>query len=367
MKWDAYRVLLRGGKVFILDTSGSGEWARAAAAFPEECDVQIIKPLLGDRAVLDPLRVFTADMPDDPEQVARLKAQAGQVALDYLCAKASIGTSMQDYDYLTLREAIETLMESDNPADWDCRRLLELVRTRGEGLDPTVKERKVPRYQHLTDLLEAVADSADARHTIFGSGPVVHFSADAILIDAPVTVPKEGASVTHLRPQERDGIAFIYLITAIMVEFATRDQRFVAVVLDEAHALSYGDVGPRMILNALRTLRKNVAALWLGSQITTDATREEFDDLIPQMWVGRCTPSAAAKQLALIGAAVTKDNLDTLANLPTGTFLRRDQAGRIGLVRGLRLPPDLYAAFHTSRRTAAENEERELVTAGTTT
>ena len=128
----------------------------------------------------------------------------------------------------------------------------------------------------------------------------------------------------------------MYLVAAFSrrVLFRTRD-RFAALLLDEAHALTESAQGHSLVMDLIRDGRKHYAAVWAFSQLPTDLTgdAEDVDALLGYRMVFRQPHQVAPGALRFLGSDGRDDNLATVTSLQNGECLMRDPRGRLGLVR----------------------------------
>jgi hypothetical protein len=129
--------------------------------------------------------------------------------------------------------------------------------------------------------------------------------------------------------------------------------RFAALLLDEAHALTASAQGHALVMDLIRDGRKHFAAVWAFSQLPGDLTAEsgtdDIDTLLGYRIVFRQSPGTAADALRFLGSDGRDDNVETITSLQTGECLMRDLSGRLGLVR-IAAPDDpaVVSAFSTT-------------------
>ncbi|MEX0667151.1 MAG: ATP-binding protein, partial [Acidimicrobiia bacterium] len=125
-----------------------------------------------------------------------------------------------------------------------------------------------------------------------------------------------------------------------------------ALLLDEAHALTASAQGHALVMDLIRDGRKHFAAVWAFSQLATDLTGqdgEDVDALLGYRFVFRQPLQTSGEALRFLGSDDRDDNVETITSLGTGQCLMRDHSRRLGLVQIA--PPDdpaVAAAFSTT-------------------
>ena len=189
---------------------------------------------------------------------------------------------------------------------------------------------------------------------MFGDpGPAVDLNGDYVCFHIPgLRLPRQTTTRDDQLPEELLGQAILYLVAAFSrrVLFRTTD-RFAALLLDEAHALTSSAQGHGLVMDLIRDGRKHFAAVWAFSQLPTDLTGEgdDIDALLGYRIVFRQSRQTAGDALRFLGSDTRDDNVETVTSLGTGECMMRDPQGRLGLVR-ITTPDDpaVAAAFSTT-------------------
>ena len=144
----------------------------------------------------------------------------------------------------------------------------------------------------------------------------------------------------------------MYLVAAFSRRVLFGDpNRFAALLLDEAHALTANPQGRALVGDLIRDGRKHFAAVWAFSQLPSDFADDDnaLDALLGYRAVFRQSRQTAPDALAFLGSDAREENVQTITGLGTGQCLLRDPTGRLGLV-DIASPhdPDLLAALSTT-------------------
>ena len=191
----------------------------------------------------------------------------------------------------------------------------------------------------MADKLRALAEISYGRLVFGDPGPAVDLNGDYVCFHIPgLRLPRRGVSRDDQLPEELLGQAILYLVAAFSRRVLFRhSDRFAALLLDEAHALTASAQGHALVMDLIRDGRKHFAAVWAFSQLATDLTAEsgteDIDTLLGYRIVFRQSPGTATDALRFLGSDGRDDNVETITSLGTGECLMRDPSGRLGLVR----------------------------------
>jgi hypothetical protein len=323
----AVNTLGMGGQVVAVDRTEAGEYARLAEVVAGS--TQVVEVSEQAAVCLDPFQVFTTDE-------LRLRYGVGFITLLTATPPASTAGAQC---HRAARAALDDAHETGRPP-----RLADVfihLDNTGDGSE-------------VADKLKALSGLSYA-NLIFDDNPVLDLTADYICFHTPgLRLPRRHTSRDEQLPEELVGQALLYLLAAFSrrVLFQHED-RFAALLLDEAHALTSNPQGRGLVSDLIRDGRKHYAAVWAFSQLPGDLTgetdEESLDALLGYRMVFRQARQTAPHTLAFLGSDDREANLETVTSLETGECLLRDPTGRLGLVRIS--PPDdpaTLAAFSTT-------------------
>jgi hypothetical protein len=328
----AATVLMRGGKMIMIDRTQAGEYVRFAATMSEVgIRSQVVTVNDDGGLLLDPLRVFTP-------------ATARQVALGYLGMVCGLdGTSLES---AALDKAVENVTRPGSQL-FDVLHELERLTDYGG-----------PEFRHGRELalrLRAIANNRFGAPA-WGDGPSIDTTADCTVIHLPnLAVPRREVLLTeHLArkmlPEQVCSLGLLYLVAALARGIVFDEtSRFAALAMDEAWALTSTLPGQQLLEEVLRDGRKHNAAGWVFSQ-NPDDLPPELRDLISARFVFGLTGEAAASGLRWLGVDPSRENIDMLEQWaarrevvagPEGDFvpheppecLMRDASGRVGRIQ----------------------------------
>ena len=330
----AHNTVAMGGQVVAVDRTEHGEYSRLALVMSGSTQVVAIT----DEAsvCLDPFRVFDTDE-------LRLRYGVGFITL---LTATPPGSAAGTHCYRAAQLALEAAEEAGRSP-----RLVDVI----DHLDATGGA-----AAEVADKLRALSGISYGRLVFGDAGPPVNLDADYMCFHVPgLRLPRRGSSRDDLLPEELLGQAILYLVAAFSRRVLFRHpDRFAALLLDEAHALTANPQGRALVGDLIRDGRKHFAAVWAFSQLPSDfATAEDdttLDALLGYRVVFRQARQTAAAALAFLGSDDRDDNVETLTSLGTGECLLRDPTGRLGLVR-IAQPDDpaAVAAFSTTPMSAA--------------
>jgi len=329
----AYNTVAMGGQVVVVDRTDACEYGQLAAVLPGQ--TQIVEISAGAKVGLDPFQVFDTDE-------LRLRYGVGFITL---LTATPPGSAAAAHCYRAAQETLESAAETGTRP-----RLRDLVTHLGDGPGVEVAEK-----------LAALAGISYGRLVFDDPGPAVDLSGDYVCFHIPgLRLPRTGTARDDQLPEELLSQAILYLVAAFSrrVLFRSRD-RFAALLLDEAHALTSSAQGHRLVMDLIRDGRKHYSAVWAFSQLPTDLTghtdnpSEDVDALLGYRMVFRQPHQSAPGALRFLGSDGRDDNLATVTSLGTGECLMRDPDGRLGLVR-IAVPddPTVADAFSTTPGTA---------------
>lgn len=325
----AYNTVAMGGQVVAVDRTDAAEYARLA---PVTAGTAQVVEVTEDSAVcLDPFRVFDTDE-------LRLRYGVGFVTL---LTATPPGSAAGAHCHRAAQAVLDAAREAGSPP-----RLGDIVDQLEATPDPAGE---------VADKLRALSSVSYGRLVFGDAGPPVDLDADYVCFHLPgLRLPRRHATRDDLLPEELLGQAALYLVAAFSRRVLFRHpDRFAALLLDEAHALTASPQGRALVAELIRDGRKHHAAVWAFSQLPTDlggdAGDEPLDALLGYRVVFRQARQTAAQALTFLGSDDRDDNLEAAASLDTGECLLRDPTGRLGLVRIT--PPDdpaAAAAFSTT-------------------
>jgi hypothetical protein len=316
-----------GGQVVAVDRTEAGEYARLAEVVASS--TQVVEVSEQAAVCLDPFQVFTTDE-------LRLRYGVGFITLLTATPPASTAGAQC---HRAARAALDDAHETGRPP-----RLSDIfihLDTTGDGSE-------------VADKLKALSELSYAS-LIFADNPVLDLTADYICFHIPgLRLPRRHTSRDDQLPEELVGQALLYLLAAFSRQVLFQHQeRFAALLLDEAHALTANPQGRSLVSDLIRDGRKHYAAVWAFSQLpgdlTGDTDEESLDALLGYRMVFRQARRTAPEALAFLGSDDRDQNLETVTGLGTGECLLRDPTGRLGLVRIS--PPDdpaTLAVFSTT-------------------
>jgi hypothetical protein len=327
-----------GGQVVAVDRTEAGEYARLAEVISGT--TQVVEVDEQATVCLDPFQVFDTDG-------LRLRYGVGFITLLTATPPASAaGAHCHRAAQQVLNDAIET---GRRPRLADI-----LIHLDNDGAASEVADR-----------LGALSELAYANLVFGDQSPALDLTADYICFHAPgLRLPRKHTGKDDLLPEELVGQALLYLLAAFSRRVLFRHQdRFAALLLDEAHALTANPQGRGLVADLIRDGRKHYAAVWTFSQLPADLTGEEqeesLDALLGYRMVFRQARQTAPAALRFLGSDDRDANLELVTGLDTGGCLLRDPTGRLGLVHIA--PPDdpaTLAAFSTTPLAEPETHGR---------
>jgi hypothetical protein len=362
--------------MLLIDRTYAGEYVRFAKAMADSgISTQVVTIGAaedGEDVLLDPLRVFAG-------------ATARETAVGYLSLVC--GLEPTSLEAATLAKAVDEVAGR--------RGRLPDVLAELHRLDGQVAKQQQARKLALR--LEALAGNRFAA-PVWGDGASIDTSVDCTVIHLPnLAVPgREVVLSEHLAkkvlPEQVCSLGLLYVVVALARNIAYRfPQRFAALALDEAWALTSTLPGQQLISDMVRDGRKHNAALWIASQHPDDLPAD-LRDLISVRFLFGLTGAAGEAGVAWIGVEPSQEHLDMLeswaARRDSGEqpeigapseCLMRDPAGRVGHVQVARAeteelhqalesnPTRLTPAALITEDSAAKAELAASVAAGHTT
>ena len=325
----AHNTVAMGGQVVAIDRTEQGEYGRLAEVVGGSAQVVEIS---ADATVgLDPFAVFDTDE-------LRLRYGVGFITLLTATPPGSVAGT---HCYRAAQHTLERATETGKPA-----RLRDVIDDLEASGGPGGE---------VADKLRALAEISYGRLVFGDPGPAVDLNGDYVCFHIPgLRLPRRNVSRDDQLPEELLGQAILYLVAAFSRRVLFRhSDRFAALLLDEAHALTASAQGHALVMDLIRDGRKHFAAVWAFSQLPADLTAEsgteDIDTLLGYRIVFRQSPGTAADALRFLGSDGRDDNVETITSLGTGECLMRDPSGRLGLVR-IAAPddPDIVNAFSTT-------------------
>ncbi len=326
----AHNTVAMGGQVVAIDRTETGEYGRLAETMPGV--TQVVEISDGAEVGLDPFAVFDTDE-------LRLRYGVGFITLLTATPPGSAaGTHCYRAAQHTLGHAAETGVQ---PRLRDVIDHLEAAGGAGS---------------EVADKLRALSEISYGGLVFGDPGPAVDLEGDYVCFHIPgLRLPRRGVSRDEQLPEELLGQAILYLVAAFSRRLLfRRSDRFAALLLDEAHALTSSAQGHGLVMDLIRDGRKHFAAVWAFSQLPTDLTTndtssDDIDALLGYRIVFRQSAQTAQAALGFLGSDARADNVETITSLRTGECLMRDAGGRLGLVR-IATPDDpaIATAFSTT-------------------
>lgn len=317
-----------GGQVVTVDRTEQGEYGRLAGVMPGT--VQIVEISAEAQVCLDPFQVF------DNEEL-RLRYGVGFITL---LTATPPGSTAGAHCYRAAQRSLEEAEQAGQPA-----RLRDVIDHLEAGSGPG---------GDVAEKLRALSEITYGKLVFGDPGPAVDLNADYVCFHIPgLRLPRRHTNRDEQLPEELLGQAILYLVAAFSrrVLFRSSD-RFAALLLDEAHALTASAQGHALVMDLIRDGRKHFAAVWAFSQLATDLTGEDGEDvdaLLGYRFVFRQPLQTSAEALRFLGSDTRDDNVETITSLRTGQCLMRDHSGRLGLVRIVQPDdPVTAAAFSTT-------------------
>jgi hypothetical protein len=312
-----------GGQVVAIDRTEHGEYARLAEVATGTS--QVVKISADAEVCLDPFQVFDTDE-------LRLRYGVGFITL---LTATPPGSTAGTHCYRSAQNTLERAAQSGSPA-----RLRDVIDDLEASGGPGGE---------VADKLRALSEISYGRLVFADLGPPVDLGADYVCFHVPgLRLPRRGVSRDDQLPEELLGQAILYLVAAFSRRVLFRHtDRFAALLLDEAHALTASAQGHALVMDLIRDGRKHFAAVWAFSQLATDLTGEadtdDIDALLGYRVVFRQSAQTAVDALRFLGSDGRDDNVETITTLGTGECLMRDPTGRLGLIR-IAVPDDAAVA-----------------------
>ena len=309
----AYNTVAMGGQVVTVDRTELGEYARLADVIPGAA--QVVDISAEAEVCLDPFQVFDSDE-------LRLRYGVGFITL---LTATPPGSAAGTHCYRAAQHTLERAAQTGETA-----RLTDVIDDLEAAGGPGVE---------VAEKLRALSQISYGRLVFGDAGPAVDLDADYVCFHIPgLRLPRRDTIRDDQLPEELLGQAVLYLVAAFSRRVLFRHaERFAALLLDEAHALTASPQGQSLVMELIRDGRKHYAAVWAFSQLATDFTGEaggeDIDSLLGYRAVFRQSPQTAAAALGFLGSDTRDDNVETVTSLGTGECLLRDPTGRLGLVR----------------------------------
>jgi len=325
----AWHTVAMGGQVVVVDRTERAEYGRLAEVMPGS--VQVVEITDTAAVCLDPFRVFDSDE-------LRLRYGVGFLTLLTATPPGSVGGA---HCYRAAQHTLQRATEAGRGA-----RLADVIDDLDAAGGPAGE---------VADKLRALAQVSYGRLVFGDPGPAVDLDADYVCFHIPgLRLPRRGVSRDDQLPEELLGQAILYLVAAFSRRVLfRRSDRFAALLLDEAHALTASPQGRALVMELIRDGRKHFAVVWAFSQLPSDLTgdsdTDSIDALLGYRVVFRQSAQTAPAALRFLGSDDRADNIETVTGLGTGECLMRDPGGRLGLVR-IAAPDDpaVAGAFSTT-------------------
>ncbi|MCH7846313.1 MAG: ATP-binding protein [Acidobacteria bacterium] len=322
----AANTVAMGGQVVVVDRTDHGEYRRLGDVVAGTS--QLVEVSEEASVSLDPFQVFDSDE-------HRLRYGVGFITLLTGTPPASTAAA---HCHRAAQQALDTA-SADRPA-----RLSDVI--------PILVEQGGAAAD-VADKLNALSSISYGRLVFGDTGPPVSLDADFVCFHLRgLRLPRRGSPREEILPEELLGQAMMYLVAAFSRRVLFGDpNRFAALLLDEAHALTANPQGRALVGDLIRDGRKHFAAVWAFSQLPSDFAGDDntLDALLGYRVVFRQSHQTAPDALAFLGSDDRDDNIETVTGLGTGQCLLRDPTGRLGLV-DIASPqdPDMLAALSTT-------------------
>ena len=324
----AHNTVAMGGQVVAIDRTEACEYGRLAETMPGVA--QVVEVSADAKVGLDPFQVFDTD---------ELRVRYGVGFITLLTATPP-GSAAGTHCYRAAQHTLEHAAESGKAP-----RLRDVIDNLEAAGGPG---------SELADKLKALSEISYGRLVFGDPGPAVDLEGDYVCFHIPgLRLPRTNTPRDDQLPEELLGQAILYLVAAFSRRMLfRRSDRFAALLLDEAHALTSSAQGHGLVMDLIRDGRKHFAAVWAFSQLPTDLTANGSDDidaLLGYRMVFRQSHQTAQDALGFLGSDARDDNVETITSLRTGECLMRDPAGRLGLVH-IATPDDpaIATAFSTT-------------------
>jgi hypothetical protein len=319
----AATTLLRGGQMVFIDRTHAGEYVRFADAMTDAGLTTQVATVTADHGpLLDPLTTFgDIDM-------------AVQTAVGYLSMLCGVPPTSLEAACLS--------------------RSARAIAERGGRITEIVDQLKADHtgsgdqdVQRLALRIEALAGNRFAAPVFRPDGDPTDTTADCVVLHLPdLAIPgRETMLNEHLSrqllPEQVSSLGLLYVIAAIAraVAYQRRD-RFGALCLDEAWALTATLPGQQLLGDAIRDGRKHNAAVWIASQHPDDLPKAQRD-LVSTRFLFGLTGDAASIGLEWLGVDPTEEHMEILDGWTSrpehgpgerSECLLRDASGRIGRI-----------------------------------
>lgn len=307
----AYCTLLNGGYVLAIDPKE--EYHSFRTLFEDRVNVVDLTPRGG--IALNPFTFSENDL------------TAKTIAQNYL--SLALNATGKENRILAISQAIEQLYErpqQDMDVFINCLNILI-------SQSPSVQIREEARQCMF--LLESMKRT-DIGRMVFGHDNIRFFSRQQRMVDINIKeIPRPGANInpSQYTESERQGMALIYLITAIARETAFGLPRHIPkmLLIDESWVIVSLNEGERLVDEIIRVGRSYNLIPVLISQNITDLNKPVFINNSSQVFCFRALSSEEARVgLRILGADQESVQSEIFAKLRPGQCLFRDAEGRIG-------------------------------------
>ena len=330
----AYFTLLNGGYVLAIDPKE--EYWPFKQLFPELVNTVDLSPRVG--IALNPF-IFSE------EQIT-----AQSIAQNFL--SIALHASGKEYRLIAISQALELLFQRSRN-ERNMEKYIEcLIQISTEGrLPPEIKEEaKLCVYS-----LQAMRKT-DVGQMVFGTDNIRFFGDKERMVVINIKeIPRPSAAATdpsRYTESERQGLALIYLISAIAREAAFGLPRNAVKMLlfDEAWVMASISEGERLLEEIIRIGRSYNLVPVLISQNITDLEKPVFINNAGQVFCFRAMSADETKAgLRILGADENSVKAETFAKLDAGVCLFRDSENRIGWLRVDVRPPYLIEQIFNSK------------------
>ncbi len=252
------RDLNRSGSLAAVGELGVGKsfLAKTLAYNTVAMGGQVVEISTDAEVCLDPFQVFDSDE-------LRLRYGVGFITL---LTATSPGSTAGTHCYRAAQRTLEQATRSGSPA-----RLRDVIGDLEASGGPGGE---------VADKLRALSEISYGRLVFGDPGPPVDLGADYVCFHVPgLRLPRRGSARDDQLPEELLGQAILYLVAAFSRRVLFRHaDRFAALLLDEAHALTASAQGHGLVMDLIRDGRKHFAAVWAFSQLPTDLTGDSDTD-----------------------------------------------------------------------------------------
>lgn len=322
-----YYIVLRGGKVVILDPKGErGEWAEKLPDIAEETNIIRLTNEKKNRGLLDPYVIMEKE--EDAESLA----------IDLLSFLTDI-TSRDGKRFPVLRKAVREVTQSEQRG---MLRIIEELRKDGSEV-----------ARNIAEHIEGYVDY-DLGKLLFSDGTVknsISFEKQLNIIQVEnLLLPDANTNFEEYTMKELLSIALLIGISTFSLDFIHSDRSIFKVVdLDEAWSFLNVAQGKTLSNKLVRAGRAMNAGVYFVTQNADDLQDEKIKNNIGMKFAFRSTDIHEIKKTLEFFGVDPEDegNQKKLSGLENGQCLFQDLYGRVGVIQIDTLFEELFEAFDT--------------------